>query len=329
MDKYRGTARLLFGVCAQRGLALLVVLWVMAILMVTVLSFSFSMRTETYATTAFRDDAEKKFFAEAGLQRGLLELLYRRQNITNTIVLEGNEVWKVDGTEYHDVVGSGSYTVSIMGEEGKIDINKAPDVLLNTLLLNQGVNKDIADTIVDSLLDWRGPADLTRVHGAGNEYYESLPVPYKVKNAPFDTVEELLLVKGVTPDIFYGNGDRKGIMDLLTVYSGGSAINLNYAPIEVLMAIPGISANAADSIIKYRHDQTINNIQEVFSGDSQVMQPFITVTEGNVFTIDAVGYKEDGKAGYPVRATVVFDGTNGYKYLYYKSPAYKVQQGNG
>ena len=307
-------------------MALLVVLWVIAILMVTVLSFSFLTRTETHATLGFKDAAEKKFLAEAGIERAIIELLYREKNIANPITLEGPEVWKVDGTAYSDQVGEGSYTVSITGEAGKLDINKSSEVLLKKLLLNAGIKEDEADTIVDSLMDWKSPSGMTRLHGAGNDYYASLPIPYQAKGAPFDTVEEILLVKGVTPAVLYGDGDRKGIIDFLTVNSDSGLINLNYAPKEVLMAIPGMSADVADNIIQFRSGQRITNAQEALAGaDYQAMSPFITAGEGNVFTIDAAGYKGNEETGYPVRATVTVDSDNKYKYLYYKSPAYKVQ----
>ncbi len=316
MDRYHS---------AQKGMALLVVLWVLAILMVTVFSFSFSTRTETHATLRFRDTAEMKFLAEAGIERAIIEVLYRKQNMANPITLEGSAVWKADGTEYSDHLGEGSYRVRIMGEAGKLDINKSSEVLLKNLLLNAGIKEDAADTIVDSLMDWKNPSGLTRLHGAGNDYYMSLPIPYEVKGAAYDTVEELLLVKGVTPAVLYGDGDRKGIIDFLTVNSDSGMINLNYAPKEVIMTIPGMSSDMADAIIQARQDKPIMNVGEIVAGNIQAMLPFITLGEGNVFTIEATGYKENEKAGYPVRATVIVDSANKFKYLYYKSPAYKVQ----
>jgi general secretion pathway protein K len=309
----------------QKGLALLVVLWVVAILMVTVLSFSFLSRTETHATLGFKDAAEKKFLAEAGIERAIIEILYRKQNIANPITLEGSEVWKADGTVYNGQLGDGFYTVSIMGEAGKLDINKASDVLLKNLLLNSGIEEDEADSIVDCIMDWKDPSGLTRLHGAGNDYYMSLPIPYNIKGADFDTLEELLLVKGVTPALLYGNGSQKGIIDFLTV-NGLAQVNLNYAPKEVLMVVPGMSAAAADNIIQFRNDQPITNAQEALAGaDYQAISPFITAGEGNVFTIDAAGHKGNEETGYPIRATVIIDSDNKCKYLYYKSPAYKVQ----
>ena len=311
---------------SQKGMALFVVLWVLAILMVTVLSFSFLTRTETHATLGFKDTAERKFLAEAGIERAIIEILYRKQNPVNLTTLEGSKVWKADGTVYSGDLGDGSYTVSIMGESGKLDINKTSEVLLKDLFLNTGIKEDEADTIVDSLMDWKNPSGLSRLHGAGSDYYMSLPIPYQVKGAPFDTVEELLLVKGVTPSVLYGDGDRKGIIDFLTVNSESGLINLNYAPKDALMAIPGMSSDTADNIIQFRNDQTIQNIQEALVGaDYQPMSPFIIAGEGNVFTIDAVGHKGNEKTGYPIRATVMIESVNKYRYLYYKSPAYKVQ----
>ena len=310
---------------STNGLALLVVLWVMAILMVTVLSFSFFTRTETNAALVFKESAEKKFLAEAGVERAIIEIFYRRQNAANPITLEGAEVWKADGSEYKDHVGDGYYKVRITGEAGKLDINKASDLLLKDLFLNSGIKEAEADIIVDSLMDWKDPNGLTRLHGAGSDYYKSLPIPYNIKNASFDSVEEVLLVKGMSPGILYGDGNQKGIIDFLTVYSGNSAINLNFAPKEVLMAVPGIPADMADAIIQYRNGQPIKNIQEAVSGNYQQIAPYLTTDEGNIYTIEAEGHRENDRAGYPIKATVIVDSNNKYRYLYYKSPAYRVK----
>src|SRR5208283_5400083 len=239
--------------------------------------------------------------------------LYRKQNIASPITLEGSEVWKGDGTVYNGQLGDGSYTVSIMGETGKLDINKGSEVLLKNLLLNSGMKEDAADSIVDCVMDWKDPSGLTRLHGAGNDYYMSLPIPYNVKGGDFDTLEELLLVKGVTPALLYGDGSQHGIIDFLTV-NGMPTINLNYAPKEVLMTIPGMPSDTADNIILFRKDQPINNVQEALAGaDFQPMAPFITAGEGNVFTIDAVGHKGNEKTGYPIRATVMIESDNKYR----------------
>ena len=309
----------------QEGIALLIVIWVVTVLMVTVLSFSLMARTEAHSTLSFKEGIEKNFLAEAGIERAIMELFYMRQNMNAAVTTKDTEAWKADGTSYSGQVGDGSYTVRIRGESGKLDINTVPEILLKNLLLNSGVKDDDADTIVDSIMDWKDPDDLHRLHGAESDYYMSLPNPYKAKNADFDTLEELLLVKGVTPELLYGSTEAKGLIDFLTVNSKSGTVNLNYAPKEVLTAIPGIGADTADRIIQYRQDKSISGLQEIqqlLGENYSAAAPYIGVIDTNAYTIEARGYRGGEKTGYPVRAIVALDNNTKYRYLYYRSPAY-------
>jgi general secretion pathway protein K len=307
---------------AEKGIALLMVLWVLTILMVLVLSFSFMTRTDTYATLSFTEGTEKKLLAEAGIERGILELFYRNTNKNQAIILEGEEVWRTDGRPYKDQMGQGEYSVRITDESGKIDINMVSDAnsdILRNLLKNLGIPEEEANTIVDSILDWKDADDLHHLNGVESEYYMSLPNPYEAKNADFDTLEELLLVKGMTAEILYGNNEKKGIIDLLTIYSKTSRINVNAAPKEVLMAIPGITPEIADSIISFREQDELRSAADV--GIPPESSRYVTYVGSTKYTIDSTGIKGNSKTGFNVRATVNIEGVNNYKYLYYKSPA--------
>lgn len=312
---------------SERGIALLMVFWVLTILMVIVLSFSYMTRTESHATLVFKEGMEKKFLAEAGIERGIMELFYRNQNFS----VEGSEVWKIDGTPYTVQMGDGYCTIRIMDESGHVNINSVSDIILKNLLLNVGVQAEEADTIVDSIMDWKDPDDLHRLHGAESDYYMSLPTPYKAKNANFDTLEELLLVKGVTPEILYGSasgGEKNGIIDFLTVNSISSQINVNAAPKEVLVAIPGMTPEIADGIITYRQSKEITAAQEIqgiLGGSYISMAPYIITGGTTTFTIESVGYKGSGKAGYAIKATVILETNNKFRYVYYKNPSHKTQ----
>ena len=88
------------------------------------------------------------------------------------------------------------------------------------------------------------------------------PILTRPKTANIETLEELLLVKGVTREILYGDGRKKGLIDFLTVFGTGK-ININAAPKEVLMAIPGMTADMVEEIINYRQKQEIKIIQEI------------------------------------------------------------------
>jgi general secretion pathway protein K len=321
MFKQNDTARNKKSATAEKGIALLMVLWVLTILMVLVLSFSYMTRTETYATLSFKEGTEKKLLAEAGIERAILELFYRNVNKNQVITLVGYEVWKIDDTSYKDKMGEGEYSVRIIDESGKIDINAMTDAnsdMLRNLLKNLGVEETDANTIVDSILDWKDADDLYHLNGAESEYYMSLPNPYKAKDANLDTLEELLLVKGMTSEILYGNKEKKGIIDLLTIYSGKNTININAASKEVLMAIPGITPEIADSIISFREHDEIKNKGDV--GIPPESGRYITVGDSYTYTINSSGTKANAKTGFNIKATVKIEGGN-YKYLYYKSPA--------
>jgi general secretion pathway protein K len=316
---------------SQKGIALLVVLWVLTILLVIVLSFSFLTRTETYSTLSFKEGSERKFLAEAGVERAIMELFYRMQNLGMQNIIEGSEVWKVDGTSYSGQIGDENYSVRITDESGKIDINAITDAnsdILRNLFKNLGVPENEVYTIVDSILDWKDPDDLLHLNGAEDDYYMSLPNPYKPKNANFDTLEELIMVKGMTPEILYGKGEQKGLIDYLTVNSKRKQINLNAAPKEVLMAIPGMTSEIADAIINYRQDKEIRSIGEIqglLGENYNLMSSYFSTGGSNTFTIDSIGQKGGEKAGFGIRATVIIEGNNKYRYIYYKSPAYIKQ----
>ncbi len=303
---------------SQKGIALVMVLWILTILMVTVLSFSYMTRTETHAAFFFKQEIEKKFLAEAGVERGIMEIFFRMQN--PSVEVDGS--WRSDSTPYKVQTDNGYYTVSITDESGKVDINRTSELILKNMLSNLGSATEDADAIVDSIMDWRDADDLYRLHGAENDYYMSLPKPYKARNANFETLEELILVKGITPEILYGDDNKKGIIDFLTVNSKTGKINIFTATKEILLSIPGMSSEAADLIMTLRETRDMQNIQAALGQTFSVIAPYIVTTGSSVFSIDAAGYKESGKAGYSVRAIVDIEGNNKYKYIYYRSPMY-------
>lgn len=315
------------GRAAERGIALMLVLWVMIVLMVVVLSFAALTRGETSAALAFRTSAEKRFLAEAAIERGIMEIVYRGVNRSQTLIMEGLEVWRLDGTAYYGKLGGGGYRVSIIDESGKIGINALTDttgIVLKNLLIQFGATPEKADIIVDSILDWKDGDLLHRLNGAEDEYYGSLPNPYKPRNAPFETLEELLLVRGMDADILYGSGDRQGIFPFVTVAPKADKINVGAAPRPVLMALPGMTVDAADRIVEHRRVAEIRGLEDVrdlVGGIYAQLAPYAGVSESGSYSIAAVGYHEEEKKGHAIAATVAFDNPPGYRITYYKSPS--------
>jgi general secretion pathway protein K len=314
-------------ITSNKGVALLMVLWTMTILMVIILSFSFMTRTDAYSTLFFKEGTEKRFLAEAGLQCGIMETLRRGTYKDKQVVMEDGNAIKVDGTRYTGQLGNDYYTFEVFDQSGKINLNTLTDIsgiIVNNLLLNLGVSKENADTIVDSILDWKDTDELQRLHGAESAYYMSLPNPYKSKNASLETVEELLMVKGITPEILYGSNKKSGLFDFLAVHANSEGINVNTAPKEVLAALPGMTPELANKLSSFRETAEIKTLQELESivGVSfPLMSPYIGISESNMYTIKATGYKKDEKQGFTIIATVIIENNGKYQYVYYKSPA--------
>ncbi len=313
---------------SQKGIALLMVIWVLTFLTVMVLSFSLAVRSEVYSTLSFKEDMANKFLAEAGIERSIMEIFYRNTNKDQKIVLEGREVLKTDGTEYSGRAGKGYYSFSIKDESGKININYLSDntrIIFFNLLVNYGLSEEQANTVADSVLDWKDEDELHRLSGAESDYYMSLPNPYKSKNSKFDTLEELLLVKGMTLEILYGDGaKKKGIANSLTIYSNTNVINIKSASIEVLMAIPGFTAELAEDIITLRDPEPENiiaHMQTVMGKGYDIMAPYIGVMDSNIYTIDAAGYMTERKKCYSIKSSVIIENNNKARTVYYKSPA--------
>ena len=241
------------------GVALVLVLWVMVVLIAIVGEFSYSMRTEINITRNFKEEEEAYQLALAGIEQAKIEILSVKEPAVMYLNEEGILVLDEEAEEpgREGEIGKGSFKYTITDEDRKLNINKASVGQLKNLFLDTGVDITGVDTIVDSIMDWRDTNDLHRWNGAEEDYYSSLEEPYSCKDGPFDSIEELLLVKGMSREILYGSGDEddeniyQGVAEYLTVYGSGN-ININTAPEVVLEARLG--AENANNIINRREE---------------------------------------------------------------------------
>lgn len=157
--------------------------------------------------------------------------------------------------------GTGSFTLSYSGqdpstgqpqpvygfldEESKIPLNTAPSELLDGLLRQaEGLKESDRQEIVDSILDWRDEDRDKSPYGAESFYYLGLDPAYECKDGPFESVEELLLVRGVTPELFDWMAPHVAV-------HGAGRVNLNTAGQVVLKAL-GLSDAGVTGLVFYR-----------------------------------------------------------------------------
>ena len=223
----------------EQGVALVIVLWTVMLLTVIAGNFVFAMRTETSVVQNAVSAAQAEAMANGAVNRALYE--------TFKPALDAN-TWKADGRERQWEADGATIKVVIMDESGKIDINTSPDALLKGLLLSVGVDAAKAAQLLDAILDWRDVDSLPRPNGAEGDAYRAAGLKYEPANAPFEAVEQLQQVLGMTPDIYLR------IAPLVTVQSRQPGINTLVAPREVLMAIPDVDPAQVDAYIAQRNE---------------------------------------------------------------------------
>jgi general secretion pathway protein K len=208
----------------QRGIALIAVLWVLLLLAFLAASFSSSTRTEANLARNLVENAKAEALADAGVYRAIAGL---------AIPIEEGGV-RVDGTPYAWAFADGEVRFAIHDEGGKIDLNGAPVGLLHGLLRSVGLDEEETTTIADAIADFRDEDDERRPSGAEDPDYRAAGLPHGAKDAPFEMVDELLRVEGMTGELFVR------LRPSLTVYTGEDLPDRSTASPEVLAALAAV-----------------------------------------------------------------------------------------
>jgi general secretion pathway protein K len=261
----------------QRGVALLLVLWIFMILGVLALDFARYMRDDAMAAVNFADETRGYYVALAGMNRAILDAERQMEDSPAATPRAGTNAPDIDDEEIEPLVppdgqwhegdfAGGRWSVRMTDESGRINLNRTADnpVLLKRVVRNlmtggdptAGVDRrgsNAIDTVVDSILDWRDvDDDNERAHGAENDYYMKRRPPYTAKNGFFDSPEELLLVRGVTSELFYGHDGIPGLRDVVTTYGKTRRLNTRTTSAAVLQVLIGTDPATAEDLIAQR-----------------------------------------------------------------------------
>ncbi len=241
----------------QRGFALLIVLWIFIVLIAVGAEFSGAMRQDVTATMNFAGETQSYYLATAAANRTFYRALIARDEASIDIPLEEEEeepLIRVDGQWHQQELWGAPVWVRISDESGKIPINLVTQGLLSQILSHLGLDIELAGEITAGILDWRDEDDEVRVNGAETEYYLGQARPYAAKNAPLDSLEELLLVKGVTWDLYHGESEDFpiGLKQIFTVFNPRPALNVRSSPPEVLRALFGLDEEQMTQVLESR-----------------------------------------------------------------------------
>jgi general secretion pathway protein K len=307
---------------AEQGVVLIALLWVLTALSVIALSFSRESYVEVAAARNAQSLEDSYFVARAGISATIYQLAQRRFFPTVKRVELQDTPDSFDLGFVTGQLGGGIYRVDIQDESGKINVNRASPEQIRALAEASGIDRNDADIIADSIMDWRDSDDAHRLNGAEDDYYQTLDPPYTAKNGNIDTIEELLLVRGISTDYFYGHPERApngsvvykyGLSRHLTVYSSSARnqVNVNFAPLAVLMSIPEMPPQAAELIYNRRLAKHFKNVEEITRelpvNIGAATRTFLTTEQTGTYTLTASARSERSKARRIIRTIISLD----------------------
>lgn len=215
---------------SQRGVALVVVLWLVLLLSLLAAAHVFGMRTEARLTAHRVHAAQARGLAEAGVWLAVDGLLAPANAADGA----------ADPAHAHEhALGAGRIRIEVQDESGRVDLNYARPAALDALLRGAGVAEGRRVALVDAILDWRDPDDAPRPAGAEADAYRHAGFAYGPKNGPFNSVDELRLVHGMTDPVY------RRLVPALTVHGRRADVDPRRAAPEVRRLIDAGAGVAA------------------------------------------------------------------------------------
>jgi general secretion pathway protein K len=249
---------------SRRGSALITVLWLSACLAAIAFSVSSSVRAETDRVEASSNGLRAWYLATGAVERGIQWMLWG-ETYRNP---DGSpRFWQFGAPRMNMTFPSGSAVVEMIPESAKLDINHANAGDLVKVITAVGGNIDRAQQITGAILDWRGGSP----GSAYDQYYFSISPTFRARHASFQEIEELLFVRGMTPELFYGNfvSDNQnalyasgGLRDCLSVWGSMGPFDVNTMS-PALMAAVGVPPEGIAAVIARRKVAPFKNMNDV------------------------------------------------------------------
>lgn len=270
----------------MRGVAFVLVLWVIAMLAILLGSFSLVARTESLQARHLFDTTQARYAAEAGLNLAVFELAKA----------DPLEKWTGDGRPYEFNYGEAQIEVRITDDVGKLDLNAATPDILGKLFVANGVESDKAQALVAAIVDWKDQDDETQPNGAEISEYKSAGLRYGPKNGQFDTISELQQVLGMNYALY------AKLEPSLTIYSGHTDVSAAFASSPEALVAMGCTFELAEQIIKQR---------ESFPPGTDLVAAGVTGCDGNPLVAGGGGltYSVKSRAKLPNGASTTLDAT--------------------
>ncbi|HEX4120407.1 MAG TPA: helix-hairpin-helix domain-containing protein [Verrucomicrobiae bacterium] len=276
----------------EKASILVGLLWCLALLSIAVFGLLHTSRMDLMVVKNYGDRIQAYYLALAGVERAKA-LLFKDSVTRRETAKNHTGALYDDETDFRDIqLGRGEFrvfhgspvTYGITDEESRFNVNTTPREVLSKI-------KGMSAEIVSAIVDWRTATNAVSAGGAGLDYYSSLTPPYLPRNGPLQTVRELLMVRGVTPELLLGDTPPPGEADdptdeppaedgwlpLMTVDSaddnvnaaGKTRVDLQTADEAALTAVQGITPAIARDIVQSRGQKPFQSIADLLDLTAQ------------------------------------------------------------
>ncbi|MBN2705126.1 MAG: general secretion pathway protein GspK [Deltaproteobacteria bacterium] len=274
----------------EKGFALIAVFWVSLLLSLLALNYATTARLNAEAARNRRLGAEYDYLLGSAVNKGYHEYLKYRANRAllakkdeiETLAGEPPALWYPRFEPWICELEGLRVEIRISGEAGKFQLRNLKPELWRRIVEICGVSgEEERDTVVDAILDWIDGDSLHRLNGAETDYYEDQGLEYGCKNRDIDVIDELLLIKGVDSGLFYGEGKRPGLVDLLSPYGRADKIDINSCAPAALALVEDLPAEVIDAIVAFRGGAPITKMADL----SEIVPPEYFSQLQHYFTI--------------------------------------------
>ena len=248
----------------QAGVALLLAVVFIALLSAMVFSFLYEMEVDAVFVQNQGADFQARVAANSAVVNGMMVLAEQYASMLESGMPPVDS--EVDGSQWHlgaafEPLNEATMRTSIADEFGKINLNALlvyengqptrNDPLVNALREFFLLRDDSGYDPVDAIIDWLdyNDGDAEEPEGAESDFYQGLENPYSCKNGPMTSIEELLLIRGITPELYFGDPEQEQepLSEYLTVHGDWRGrVNVNTAKVEVIAAMLAGHANNPD-----------------------------------------------------------------------------------
>ncbi|BBB32975.1 general secretion pathway protein K [Thermotomaculum hydrothermale] len=288
----------------EKGAILIIVIWIVAAIAIISAILSLRVKVSVRNNAFVKMKTEGFITIHGAIQRALYYHLIkpRLKDLTEEEKRKTVYEYEVNGVKVK---------VKEIPVSSKLSLKNARPELLKQIFMNYVESEEDAVAIISSIQDWQDADNLENLHGAEDSYYTSLDYPYYTKNKPIENLKELLLIKGITPEMYYGTDNYPGLKNIFTLYDTGSKADINTCSPDMFKVF-GIDQETIDRIIERRESEPFKSMTEL----NEILDSETINQITKYFTIDTrpsiISFKGEVKIGnlnYSLEEVYSFEST--------------------